>query len=242
MDDKVVEDLDRAMRKSEENDAVKVVVITGGIPGVFVRHFDLKHVEETSRKLIERGAKFDSRSHVAERRIDLLLRRLEESEKIVIAAINGSAMGGGLELALACDFRLVEQGPYLLGLPEILIGMLPGAGGTQRLPRAVGTSIALEMILHGKRLSPDEALDVRLVHEVTTGPVLERAMARATELSKIPGKALGHAKRLIYNAGQQPLPMCLDLERSLFLDLLSSPEGLQMVTALNARDGDFQTA
>lgn len=236
-----VTDLDRAIRQVGRNDEVRVIIITGGQEGVFIQHYDLREVEAVSRKLNGRKSEYGEGRHVPERGVDLLLRRLESLGKPVIAAINGNAMGGGLELSLACDFRLVQGGDYLLGLPEIRIGALPGAGGTQRLARLVGPGVALDLVLHGRRFSPHDALAFGLVHEVTTEPVLARAIERASDLAQLPPKALGYVKRLIREAADRTLYQGLDLERTLFMDLLSSPESLELVEVLNRRGGDFST-
>lgn len=239
-DEALVADIDRAVRKAEEDDAVKAIVLTGGEPGQFIFHFNLRDVENTSRQLGSRAHLFGEHRHVPERRIDILFRRLEASEKITIAAISGTALGGATELAIACDFRLMQKGDFVLGVPEIRIGMLPGAGGTQRLTRLVGFARALDMVVHGRRLSPDEALAAGLVNEVVDGSVLDRALERAADLATLPSKALGHVKRLVYASVHTPLYEALDLERALFLELLASPEAAEMVGALNARGGDFR--
>ena len=241
MNDAVTDDLNRALRRVIARDDVKVIVLTGGEPDVFIQHFDLRDVETVVRKLNARGDRYGDGAHVPERGIDLMLRRIDMSPKPVIAAINGNAMGGGLELALACDFRLAQDGDYMIGLPEIRIGTLPGAGGTQRLARIVGPARALDLVLHGRRLSPREALAAGLVIEVTDGPVLERAMERARDLAAIPSNALASVKRLIREAADRPLYEGLDLERTLFMDLLTSPEALELVSTLNGRGGDFRS-
>jgi enoyl-CoA hydratase len=240
MDEELVGDLDRVTRRLERQDDVKVIVLTGQLPGIFVQHYNLHELEVLCRKLLERGASFGEHRHIPEREIDLVLRRLENGAKPVIAAINGNAMGGGMELALACDFRIAEEGDYLLGLPEIRVGMLPGAGGTQRLTRLVGVGKAMDLMLHGRRLSPREALAQGLVHEVAAS-ALDRALERARDLADMPAKALAHIKRLTYAAVEQSLYAGLDLERALFVDLLSSEESVEMMSALNRRGGDFRT-
>jgi enoyl-CoA hydratase len=241
MNEDIVRELDRATRAIDEDDDIKVAILTGGEPGVFVQHYDLKEIERISNRLVERGNRFENRGHVPERPIDFVFRRLESSRAVVIAAINGNAMGGGCEMSLACDIRLMAAGDYMIGLPEIRIGMLPGAGGTQRMTRLLGVGKTLDMILHGRRLSPSEALQIGLVNEVVEGSVLDRAMERARDLSTLPTKALAHIKRLVYAATEEPFYLGLDLERRLFVDLMSSPEGLEMTRSLNARGGDFRT-
>ena len=241
MDEELVSELDRATRRLEKQSDVKVIVLTGGLPGIFVQHYNLHELEILCRKLLKRGEAFGEHRHIPEREVDLVLRRLETGSKPVIAAINGNAMGGGMELSLACDFRIAEEGEYLLGLPEIRVGMLPGAGGTQRLTRLVGVGKAMDLMLHGRRLSPREALAQGLVHEVAAASALDRALERARDLAKMPAKALAHIKRLTYAAVEQPLYAALDLERALFVDLLSSEESVEMMSALNRRGGDFRT-
>lgn len=241
MDDEIVEELDHTTRRLDARSDVKVMVLTGGLPGVFVQHYDLRELEKLCLKLVSRKGTFGEHRHIPERRIDIVFRRLESSRKPVIAAINGNAMGGGFELALACDFRLAQDGEFLLGLPEIRIGMLPGAGGTQRLTRLVGLGRAVDLLLHGRRLTPREALAQGMVHEVTTTPVLDRAYAKARDLASLPAKSLAHVKRLAYAALEYPLYDGLDLERALFVDLLASEESVEMMSALNRRGGDFRT-
>ena len=241
LNEEVTAEIDKATRRAVADDAVKVIVITGGLPGIFIQHYDLHEVESVARFLNERKARYGDGVHVAERKIDLILRRLESCPKPVIAAINGNAMGGGMELALACDFRIAQNGPFQLGLPEILIGTLPGAGGTQRLARLVGAARALDLVLHGRRLNPEQALANGLLTELVEGSALARAHERAAELARIPPKALAYVKRLVLEASGRPLYQGLDLERTLFMDLLASPEALKLVGELNAAGRDFRT-
>ena len=89
-----------------------------------------------------------------------MLLRLRNLDAIVVAGINGNTAGGGCEFALGCDLRIMSEGPYLIGLPETSVGILPGGGGTQRLARLIGSSRALDLILHAKLMTPDQALDL----------------------------------------------------------------------------------
>ena len=139
--------------------------------------------------------------------------------KPVIAAISGTALAGAFEFALSCDLRIAEDGDYLIGLPEANLGLLPGAGGTQRLPRTIGTPAALMHILMGNPLTPREAERKGLVHETVSGKALDRAMEIAQRLSLHPPEAVACIKRLVRNSTETPLAEGLALERNLFLKL-----------------------
>ena len=237
--DGVVAEMSRALRDAESSEA-SVVVLTGGLPDVFVQHYDLAELHDIGSQLRAKKMRVDEMAHIPERRIDLLFRAIELSSKIVIAAINGNAMGGGLEMALACDFRILQKGDFLLGLPEIHVGQLPGAGGTQRLTRLVGPAKALDLMLHGIRLSPDQAMQAGLGHALVDD-ALEEALNRAHALAASNAASLSHIKRLVNNVGQRELYEGLDLERRLFLDLLSSEEGLKRLGTVCHSDRDFRT-
>jgi enoyl-CoA hydratase len=241
MNEKVMKDLEYAIGCLDSNDALSTIIVTGGVPGIFVKHWDLAEVEAVSARFVERKLRFDDRTYVKERHSDRLFRMLERSAKITIAAINGTAMGIGCELALACDLRIAQEGSYFIGLPEIKIGMLPGAGGTQRLTRLVGPARALELMIFGRRLTPQSAKDAGLVNEVVPDSALERALTVAGRISRLDQKALAHIKRLVYAQSEPQLYASLDLERSLFFDLLASPESLRLMRALIDSNRDFQT-
>ena len=134
----------------------------------------------------------------------------------VIAAVNGVALGGGLELALACDLRVAAQGAEL-ALPEVGLGIIPGAGGTQRLPRVIGAARAKELILTARRMGAAEALAVGLVTQVVAGPELqEAALALAQRVTRHAPISLRQAKRAIDGGLSLPLPQALDLENALY--------------------------
>jgi len=237
---RVLDDLARAFYAIERDNSVRAVVLTGALPGVFVQHFDLREIEATSAMLNARGSRYED-YYVRERPIDALFRRIEASHLPVIAAINGNARGIGVEIALACDFRIMQRGDFGIGLPEIRIGTLPGAGGTQRLPRLIGLARATEMILFGRSLSPDQAYDWGLVNETTDGPVLDRAIERAQNLARLPPIAVAHAKHLLRQAIEQPLYQGLERERALFMDLLARPDAQERLGRLNSENLDLRT-
>jgi enoyl-CoA hydratase len=151
----------------------------------------------------------------------------ETMPKPVIAAISGTVLAGAFEFTLACDLRIAEDSDYLIGLPEANLGLLPGAGGTQRLPRTIGTPAALIHILMGDPLNPREAERKGLVHETVSGKALDRAMEIARRLSSFPSESIASIKRLVSNATETPLPQGLALERNLFLKLCTSESAIE---------------
>ena len=151
---------------------------------------------------------------------------------VFVAAINGSAMGGGCELSLACDVRVMAAGDHRIGQPEILFGFPPGGGGTQRLARLLGSGRALRMVLEGGPLSPQEAAALGLVDEVVSGgAVLDRAVTVAERLGARAKAAVAACKRAVYEGGSLPLADGLRLERAEFLVALGTPEAQEAMAA-----------
>lgn len=151
-------------------------------------------------------------------RIHEVFARLESMDKAVIAAINGTTMGGGCELALACDYRLMARGDHVIGLIEVLAGIIPGAGGTQRLARTVGHARAVEMLLEGSVLDPERAERIGLISRaVDADKLMPEAMALARRLATRPPLAVGHAKRAVKLGGSLPLPDGLLYEQLAFV-------------------------
>ncbi len=169
------------------DDQVRAVVITGGEKN-FAAGADIKEMAEASAVEI---AKFNV---IAEESFS----KVENIPKPVIAAINGYALGGGCELAIACDWRYAHENAKI-GQPEILLGIIPGAGGTQRLPRLIGPARAKEMIYSGRFYSAQECLEMGLVQRVVTGDesVIEHAQREAAKYAKGPAVALAMAKKAI---------------------------------------------
>jgi len=148
--------------------------------------------------------------------------------------LSAAALAGGFEFALSCDLRIAEDGDYLIGLPEAQLGLLPGAGGTQRLPRTIGMPAALMHILMGVPLAPRDAEKKGLVHETVGGKALDRAMDIARRLSRHTPASLAYIKRLVRNATETPLAQGLALERNLFLKLCISDAGLARMRSYEA--------
>jgi enoyl-CoA hydratase len=170
---------------------------------------------------------------------DLFLRALgavADIPRATVAAISGVALGGGCELALACDFRVASERARL-GQPEILLGIIPGGGGTQRLPRLVGTARAKDIIFTGRQVGADEALAIGLIDEVVPpGDVLDRAIAKAAELATGPVVAHGLAKRAIDRGMDITLNGGLDLEQQLFVQVFETEDARTGVESF-LRDG-----
>jgi enoyl-CoA hydratase len=165
---------------------------------------------------------------VALERFGDILLGVERSPAVWVAALNGSAMGGGCELALACDVRLMAAGEHGIGQPEVLLGFPPGGGGTQRLTRLLGTARALRIVLDGGPLSPAEAADLGLVDRVVDrDELLDAAVAEAERLGSRPRGAVRACKRAVYEGGSLALPDGLRLERAEFLSALGTPEAIE---------------
>jgi enoyl-CoA hydratase len=205
---------------------VRVVVITGGAPGYFNRHFDIPALIDIAESIRASGRQWPDNASYHGGFFDKAMALCETMPKPVIAAISGTALAGAFEFTLACDIRIAEDGDYLIGLPEAELGLLPGAGGTQRLPRTVGTPAALMHILMGKPLSPREAESKGFVHETVKGKSLDRAMEIAKRLSTHSPESAAYVKRLVRNANETPLQDGLTLERNLFLRLCTSDNAL----------------
>jgi enoyl-CoA hydratase len=205
---------------------VRVVIVTGGAPGYFNRHFDIPTLIQIAESLRVSGRQWPENATYNGGFFDKAMALCESMPKPVIAAISGTALAGAFEFALSCDLRIAEDGDYLIGFPEAELGLLPGAGGTQRLPRIIGTPAALMHILMGQPLNPREAERKGLVHETVNGRALDRAMEIARRLSSHTPESLAYIKRLVRNATETPLAQGLALERNLFLKLCISEPAL----------------
>ncbi|HYM30527.1 MAG TPA: enoyl-CoA hydratase/isomerase family protein [Candidatus Cybelea sp.] len=240
MNEATVAELDAAVRRVETDDGIGAVVFTGAAPGVFIRHYSVPELERLAARIGERAMTFDPARPVPEHAFGAICRRMEEMPKATIAAINGMCMGGGFEFALACDIRIAAAGDYSIGLPEINIGLLPGAGGTQKLSRLVGPARALEMMLRGRTIKPAEALALGMVHEVTDGDALARGREIAGEIAGKSPRAVAHIKYLVRRSAELPLQDGLAAERTLFLDLLVTREAIALMHRMTGANGDIR--
>ncbi|MDJ0788087.1 MAG: enoyl-CoA hydratase/isomerase family protein [Myxococcota bacterium] len=215
-----VAELQRFLDEVEADREIRVVVFRGAQDGVFIAHYEVGELAVASERASgatnadpETPESPPAELHAMHR----LCLRLEALDAISVAAINGNAAGGGCELSLACDFRLMMDGPHRIGLPETSVGIIPGAGGTQRLPRLLGSARALDLILHARLLTPAEALELGLVHRVFPSEVFHaEVQAFADDLASRAPIALAAAKRAIHQGAGLPLPAALALEQEEF--------------------------
>ena len=208
-----------AMRRAVADDAVRAIVLTGGLPDIFIRHYDVGELSVMSDALetapapppAERPAGGQPEGGAFGQLVDLIA----AAPKPVIAAINGLCMGGGFEISLACDIRIAQDSAAAIGLPETRVGIFPGGGGTQRLPRVIGEAKALEMILRGITVTGPEAARLGMVHECVPD-ARARALEIAAEFEAKGADGVAFAKRLVRAALDRPLAEGLSDERRSF--------------------------
>ena len=161
------------------------------------------------------------------------LASMARSRTLFVACIAGHALGGGLEIPLACDLRYAIEGRYRLGTPEVTLGILPGNGGTQRLPRLIGAGPALELLTTGRQISPDEALRLGLVSQVF--PNQEAFDKHIAGLRALPPLALQNIKRAVNEGMERPLADGLALEQDLIEDLFATQDAREGLTAFSEK-------
>src|SRR5438477_486411 len=165
-----------------------------------------------------------------------ILLKIERTPKVFVAAINGHALGGGLEIALACDFRFAAEGEYRIGLPEVTLGLLPGNGGTQRLTRLVGRTRALDMMITNQQINAARALEIGVVERVFAADrLVEEAVEYVARLAKGPTLAIGNIKIATRLGADLPLEGALALEREAVWRLFMSEDALEGLAAFGAK-------
>jgi enoyl-CoA hydratase/carnithine racemase len=221
-DKKFMADLDAAIEEAAADNEIKVVLVHSASEKFFSGGADIKaFLANTPEANIE----MVNLAHEA-------LAKIARLPQVFIAVINGHAMGGGLEIALACDLRLAGDGKFMLALPESTLGLLPGNGGTQRLPRLIGAGKALELMLTGATVSPQEALALGIVNKLLPqDSLMEEARSYALKLANGPGLALAYIKRCVYEGMEKPLAEGLELERELIARLFASEDAQEGLTA-----------
>ena len=222
----MMRDIDEAVLKARFNDDVTVIIMTGHGDKFFSAGASISMLDAVTP-----GFKYFFCLHANE-----TLSRLEQTPKLVIAALNGHAVGGGLEIAMAADIRIGRKAAGQVGLPEVSLGVLAGTGGTARLSRLVGKAKSMEIMVTGRKFSYEEAVEMDLVHEVWDGPsdqfkqdVLD--YAGQFTLPFAASKAIGNIKRSVQSGMEIPLEYHLALERELQSDLFQSKDAKTGIAA-----------
>jgi enoyl-CoA hydratase/carnithine racemase len=216
--------LDARILDARMDDAVHVIVLTGDGEKFFCAGANIAMLDKATPSF-----KYAFCLHANE-----TLNRLESTPKLVIAALNGHTVGGGLEIALAADIRLAKADAGKIGLPEVSLGVLPGTGGTQRLARLVGKSRAIEMMVHGKTWDMNEAKALGLVNEVLPRETFMRdVLAYAGEMvpPKRASRAIGSIKRAVQSGLEMSFSEGLALERELQQQLFRSNDAKEGISA-----------
>ncbi len=217
----LVRELSARVAAAAVDGTLRVVVLTGAGARAFCAGADLK---ERARMSAEEVHGF----HAALR--DTLL-GIERGPQVFVAALNGAALGGGLELALACDLRVAAEGAEL-GLPEVSLGIIPGAGGTQRLPRLVGVARAKDLVLTARRIGAAEALAMGVVSRIASAArLMPEALALAEQVARNAPISLRQAKLAIDGGLHLPLEEALALENRLYQDCLASKDRVEALRA-----------
>lgn len=214
--EQLMEEFESAADELGNDDSVRVVVITSKHPKIFLAGADLTGMIQDSSPLTDDEDPIASQSA----KMQACFQRFAMMPKPVIAAINGHALGGGCELALACDFRIMSAGR--IGLTEVSLGIIPGAGGTQRMTQIVGRAKAIELIFSAKQLEREEALDIGLINQITDNLEADTT-AFAEQLAEGAIHAMGLAKQAI-NAADQRLEEALQIEATAFSNTFLTEE------------------
>jgi len=224
----IVAELSRLADDIEADESLRVLVLIGGVEGIFITHYDVGELTGASDVARQRES---FGSGVELHGMHQLLLKLQRLRVPVIAAINGTAMGGGCELALACDFRYMARGGQI-GLPEVRVGILPGAGGTQRMTRLLGTAKATQLMLLGATLDADTAERVGLVHfAVNPDCLMDDVLALAAELASRPPLSVALIKQCILQGSEMPLEDALRFEQEAFWKTMRSEDAARLMRA-----------
>jgi len=217
LNSELILELVNALENFDKDQSVSVIILTGG-EKTFAAGADLKEMLQASPVDLILGRRFE------------LWDRIRKTAKPIIAAVSGYCLGGGNELAMNCDIIIASESA-VFGQPEVNVGIMPGAGGTQRLTKAVGKTRAMEMILTGRHISADEAYRIGLVNKVVPAKnLMEEAKRFATEIASKPKISIRAAKEAILRAHDTTLEVGLEYERRLFYTLFAtedSKEGMR---------------
>jgi enoyl-CoA hydratase len=228
---------DQAILDVRMDKEIHVILVTGAGTKFFCAGADIGMLEDA-----DPAFKYYFCLHANE-----TLLRLEQTPKLVIAAINGHCVGGGLEVAMACDLRWACSGPSQVGLPEVKLGVLPGTGGTARLSRLLGKAKALELMVEGRNMGVDDAQQIGLIHRVIETSTSESFLDKAREQAKkfcppyAASMSIGHIKRSVQSGTDMGLEQHLALERELQQRLFTSADAKEGISSYTEkRKAQFQ--
>ena len=216
-------DLADTIGEASSHDAVRVVVVRSASERFFSAGADVKRFLAND---VHANMEMIALAHDA-------LASIARSPKLFVAWIAGHALGGGLEIALACDLRYAAEGSYRLGTPEVTLGLLPGNGGTQRLPRIIGRGPALDLLLTGRQLGPEEAHRLGIVSGLFADE--ETFRAHVETLAAGPPLAVANIKRAVYQGLDVTLEEGLELERRLIEQLFRSHDAREGLEAFSEK-------
>jgi len=233
----MMQELERAILTARMDESAQVIVITGKGEKFFCAGANIQMLANVTPTF-----KYYFCLHANE-----TLSRLEQTPKLVIAAINGHCVGGGLEIALAADLRIARKGAGKLGLPEVTLGVLPGTGGTQRLVRVVGKSKAIELMATGELFDFERGLELGILNQIFTAETGEQFSQQVLDYARqstAPNKAahaVGSIKRSVQSGAEIPFEYALALERELQQQLFQSEDAEEGLDAyVNKRKAEFK--
>ncbi|HXQ48562.1 MAG TPA: enoyl-CoA hydratase/isomerase family protein [Thermoplasmata archaeon] len=202
----MMKELNAAIEELRFDDSARVIVLESSVPGFFSAGADIEMLKQSAPDFKAMFCLYCQET----------LDKFAKTPKVVIAAINGHCVGGGLEIALSTDLRMMAKDSGKIGLPEVTLGVLPGTGGTQRLPRLIGRSRALDLMITGRLLTPEEALQIGLVNYLYPKETFAQdVQAYASALAHGPSRAVSLIKRSVMEGIEEPLTSGLALEREL---------------------------
>ena len=215
----------------EKRKDLRVLAFTGEGEGVFIKHYEVGELADSAEKNLEsEEIKKDTKELHA---FHKMLLRLRDLEAIVVAGINGNTAGGGCEFALGCDLRIMSEGGYLIGLPETSVGILPGGGGTQRLSRLIGSSRALDLILHAKLITSAEAHNLGIINKLIPEEKFANELeSYCKDLANRAPIALNQVKKIIHQGLEMTLEESLLLEQKAFDITMNSKDAARAMRSL----------
>lgn len=222
-----MEDLNDAIEEVRNTEDIKVVITRSDLDKFFSAGADIKAFDSGTP---ESNARLVAYAHE-------VLFKIARTNKIFIAAINGHALGGGLEIALAHDLRFAANGDYKLGLPEVTLGLLPGNGGTQRLPRLIGKSTALDMMITGRTIGPAEAHELGILDRLYEDgdELMEKTVDYAETLARGATKAIGLIKQTVNEGLEVSLDSGMAIEREGINQLFASEDAKEGFAAFKEK-------